>query len=51
MNWRTLYERYSVRLHLLAIGVGLVAVAVALLGGDWRWLIITAFATWYTVRG
>jgi hypothetical protein len=42
--------RYSVPIHLAIMFAGFVAAAAALMGGEWRWLLITAFATWFTVR-
>lgn len=44
------YERHTIGIHLTVMGLGALAFLVALLSGDWRPLLISAFAAWFTVR-
>jgi hypothetical protein len=46
-NW---FERLTLPIHLAVIFAGFAAFAAALMTGEWRLLLIVAFAYWFTVK-
>ena len=44
------FERHTVPVHLAVIAAGFVSFAAAVMSGEWRLLVITAFAWWFTVK-
>ena len=43
-------ERHTVAVHLGVMFAGFVALAAAVMSGEWRLLFVTALAWWFTVR-
>ena len=44
------YDRLTLPIHLAVIFIGFVAFVAAFMSGDWRPLLLTAFAAWFTVK-
>lgn len=43
-------ERHTLSIHLAVIVAGFLTFALALMSGEWRWLLVTAAACWFTVK-
>jgi hypothetical protein len=44
------YDRWTLPIHLAVIFIGFVAFVALLMTGDARWLLLSAFAWWFTVK-